>query len=451
MHSESESFDVKLVTSLAQLGYLPESARDEPESANELVGTAISAFQEFCGLPITGTMDEQTENAMNRPRCGNPFGYVGIGLEFVLSGTTWPGARVTFGFDNFSTDIAQNLQRQLILNAFAVWEGLMPMRFTEIPIAGNPDIRIQWATATHGPAAHDAFDGAGNVLAHAFFPPPNGTMAGDVHFDDDEQWTDSTTVGTNLFWVAVHEIGHALGLDHTSIPNSIMQPFYPCNRGIPNNDDRLGIRTAYRELVWIDFLYRDILGRAPDIDGLDRFCRSRNGGSSTGNIVDGFLRSAEYCTQTAASLYRILLNREPDAAGLDHWKNILMRGASLQSVIVGLCDSQEFKAKFPVPGRFVEVLYNKLLGRPSDSSGYTGWVNAINAGMSTANVIRGFLTAEEYAVKRVTEFYRTFLRRAPDQTGSRVHIAAVRRGVAMQEVIRGFVASDEYRNAVISR
>jgi hypothetical protein len=145
------------------------------------------------------------------------------------------------------------------------------------------------------------------------------------------------------------------------------------------------------------------------------------------------------------------LNREPDAAGLDNWKNILMRGASLQSVIVGLCDSQEFKSKFPVPGRFVEGLYNKLLGRPSDSSGYTGWVNTINAGMSTANVIRGFLTSEEYAVKRVTEFYRTFLRRAPDQAGSRVHIAAVRRGVAMQEVIRGFVASDEYRNAVISR
>lgn len=37
-----------------------------------------------------------------------------------------------------------------------------------------------------------AFDGAGKVLAHAYYPPPNGsTAAGDAHFDNSEKWVAS--------------------------------------------------------------------------------------------------------------------------------------------------------------------------------------------------------------------------------------------------------------------
>jgi hypothetical protein len=47
--------------------------------------------------------------------------------------------------------------------------------------AGVGDIRI---------GAH-VFDGTSNVLAHAYYPPPNGaTAAGDAHFDSSENWID---------------------------------------------------------------------------------------------------------------------------------------------------------------------------------------------------------------------------------------------------------------------
>lgn len=76
-----------------------------------------------------------------------------------------------------------------------------------------------------------AFDGASGVLAHAFFPPANGlTAAGDMHFDIGDCWEsafDGTADGCfDIGQVAKHEIGHSIGLRHTAVPGSLMNPYY---------------------------------------------------------------------------------------------------------------------------------------------------------------------------------------------------------------------------------
>ncbi|CAH6776785.1 matrix metalloproteinase-9 isoform X1 [Phodopus roborovskii] len=65
-------------------------------------------------------------------------------------------------------------------------------------------------------------------------------------FDADKKWGFCPDQGYSLFLVAAHEFGHALGLDHSSVPEALMYPMYRFLEGSPlHEDDVRGIQHLY--------------------------------------------------------------------------------------------------------------------------------------------------------------------------------------------------------------
>jgi hypothetical protein len=73
-------------------------------------------------------------------------------------------------------------------------------------------------------------------------------------------------------------------------------------------------------------LYRDVLGRNPDLSGGNNFTASLQSGHSLAELRSSMAHSAE-ASALISALYRPVLKREPDAVGLNGWIDALAAGA----------------------------------------------------------------------------------------------------------------------------
>lgn len=229
---------------LERFGYLPPS-KYKIGRLDARTSRALSAFQKFNSLKPTGRYDDATRDAMTRPRCALPD--VPGGRRFATA-CPWDRTNLTFALDTPTADVAGQAEWNAIRAAFRTWQALAALTFTEVGLTSNPDIRAGWRSAID-----PDFNMVGGTIAHADFPPGCGvvtnTLPKPVHFDDSEH-TWSVGAVANAFdveTVALHEIGHIVGLQHSPVAGAVMRPTINSNftRRALSADDVAGFDALY--------------------------------------------------------------------------------------------------------------------------------------------------------------------------------------------------------------
>ncbi|CAG9760054.1 unnamed protein product [Ceutorhynchus assimilis] len=238
---------------MKKYGYLvDDNGQSEAIYSEENLSNIIKTMQKFGAIEQTGVIDNRTVELMASLRCGVPDIVSRRKKRYaVLDG--WNKRHITYYISNWSSKLGEEVVARNIQRALDVWGGYGRLTFSR-SYSQDADIIVAFGRGYHGDRF--PFDGPGLVLAHAFFP--SGTdrpdSAGDIHFDDDESWVDLSSGkteqdGTDFFTVAIHELGHSLGLQHSSVETSVMFPYYKGydkdTTNLLDYDDILGMYSLY--------------------------------------------------------------------------------------------------------------------------------------------------------------------------------------------------------------
>jgi hypothetical protein len=151
-------------------------------------------------------------------------------------------------------------------------------------------------------------------------------------------------------------------------------------------------------------LYFAYFNRIPDYAGLQFWAGKFLAGEGLDEMSDAFATSPEFLNtygplsdgEFVDLVYQNVLGRAPEPVGRQFWIDELAAGLSRGALMIGFSESAEYRDRSYHQVQ-VTMMYVSMLRRAPEQEGFDYWVSALAAGDSVLGLIEGFLASSEYA------------------------------------------------------
>ena len=240
----------------------------------------------------------------------------------------------------------------------------------------------------------------------------------------------------------------------------------------------------YQATCFIQRMYRTVMGRDGDTEGLNNWASYLldSGGTGSG-MAAAFFDANEYKrkntsdSQYISDLYQAIMGRTPGSSEISSWLGYLDDGMSRNGVLAGFTNSNEFGRLCGRYGitqgayssgesrdvnanvtAFVQRMYRNVLGRKGEANELNDWTGRLLNGSCTGTDLAvGFILSNEYTRKTVTlsdyveMLYQTILDRPSDPDGKADWLSQVRMGVLTPANLIGYFTSSAEFGRLCSR